>query len=79
MQKTTSVALGEHFTGFINSQIETGRYKSTSEVMRAALRLLEDDETRKIQLRQAIQDGIDSGRADPFDMHALLDDELKSL
>lgn len=79
MQKTTSVSLGEYFTGFVASQIETGRYKSTSEVMRAALRLLEDDETRKVQLRQAIQDGFESGRADPFDMHLLLDDELKSL
>ena len=78
-QKTTSVSLGDHFIGFIGAQIEEGRYKSASEVMRAALRLLEDQEAREKALRQAIQEGIDSGPTEPFDLRAFIDEELKSL
>lgn len=64
MAKNTSITLGEHFDGFIASQIETGRYSSTSEVVRAALRLLENQETKLDTLRQLLVEGEQSGDAE---------------
>ena len=57
MAKNTSIALGEHFEGFINEQIRTGRYSSVSEVIRASLRLLEEHERRVAVVRRALIDG----------------------
>jgi putative addiction module antidote protein, CC2985 family len=65
--KTTSVALGSYFDEFIASIIQTGRYNNASEVVRAGLRLLEEQEQQVAQLRSAIRDGIESGRNDNFD------------
>ncbi len=65
--KNTSISLGNYFDQFVNSQIKEGRYKNVSEVIRAGLRLLEDEETRAIALKNAIQEGIDSGMAHDFD------------
>jgi antitoxin ParD1/3/4 len=45
----------------------TGRYKNASEVIRAGLRLLEEEENKAIALKNAIQEGIDSGIATDFD------------
>lgn len=60
----TSVALGNHFEEFIKEQLESGRFNNVSEVVRAGLRLLEDEEKlRQIQyteLKAAIHEGIDS-------------------
>lgn len=47
MGKNTSISLGSHFEDFINEEINSGRYSSVSEVIRAALRLLEREEKRK--------------------------------
>jgi antitoxin ParD1/3/4 len=65
--KNTSISLGNYFDQFVSSQVSTGRYKNVSEVIRAGLRLLEDEESKVIALRNAIQEGIDSGIAHDFD------------
>ena len=60
----TSVALGDHFEEFIREQLESGRFNNVSEVVRAGLRLLEDEqkllELRHRKLKAAIREGIDS-------------------
>ena len=66
MAKNTSINLGEHFQGFIAEQISSGRYGSASEVVRASLRLLEEQ-----ALRQALIEGEQSGDAGPLDMEKI--------
>jgi antitoxin ParD1/3/4 len=65
--KNTSVSLGAYFDQFVTSQISIGRYKNVSEVIRAGLRLLEDEENKATALRNAIQKGLESPRVDDFD------------
>lgn len=65
--KNTSVSLGNYFDQFVSSQISVGRYKNVSEVIRAGLRLLEDEESKAIALRKAIQKGLDSPIVEDFD------------
>lgn len=67
MGKNTSIALGEHFEEFVKIRIGEGRYKNASEVIRAGLRLLEAEEQKFYALKNAIQEGIDSGLAVNFD------------
>lgn len=67
MGKNTSVALGDYFEGFVESRIMQGRYKNASEVIRAGLRLLEEEENRAVALKMAVQEGFDSGIAVHFD------------
>ena len=65
--KNTSVSLGDYFDQFVSSQVSAGRYKNVSEVIRAGLRLLEDEESKVIALRAAIQKGLDSPLVENFD------------
>ena len=64
--KNTSVSLGNYFDQFVSSQVSVGRYKNVSEVIRAGLRLLEDEETKATALRNAIQKGLESPRVEDF-------------
>lgn len=64
--KTTSVALGAYFENFIQSRIAQGRYNNASEVIRAGLRLLEENESRLLELKAAINEGIESCVATDF-------------
>ena len=64
MAKNTSITLGDHFDTFICSQLESGRYGSASEIVRAGLRLLEDSESKLQALRQMLVQGEESGIAD---------------
>ncbi|MGB5482555.1 MAG: type II toxin-antitoxin system ParD family antitoxin [Eudoraea sp.] len=67
MSKNTSISLGNYFDQFIHNRISEGRFKNVSEVVRAGLRLLEEEENKVKALRSAIQEGIDSGIAHDFD------------
>ncbi len=64
MSKNTSMTLGSHFDEFISTQLTLGRYGSASEVVRAGLRLLEDNATKLETLRQLLIEGENSGFAD---------------
>jgi antitoxin ParD1/3/4 len=63
MGKNTSVTLGDHYEKFISHAIEGGLYGSTSEAIRAGLRLLEEREMKLKILRNALIQGEQSGSA----------------
>jgi len=66
MTRNTSISIGNYFDEFIQSRISAGRYKNASEVVRAGLRLLEEEENRITALKTAIQEGMESGIAYDF-------------
>jgi len=72
MNKNTSFSLGEHFADFVETQVARGRYGSASEVVRAGLRLLEDQEAQLASLRAALVEGETSGPSTPFDFDAFV-------
>ncbi|MCY4779103.1 type II toxin-antitoxin system ParD family antitoxin [Sphingobacterium sp. UT-1RO-CII-1] len=67
MGRNTSVSLGNYFEDFVQNRIAEGRYKNASEVIRAGLRLLEEEENKVQILKNAVQEGIDSGLSENFD------------
>ena len=69
MACNTSISLGDHYIDFVDHQVETGRYGSVSEVVRAGLRLLEEREIKLEALRSALIEGEESGPAESFDVN----------
>ena len=73
MGRNTSVSLGNYFENFVDSTVSEGRFKNASEVIRAGLRLLEEEESKIIALKKAINEGIESGIAENLDPEKHLD------
>lgn len=63
MRKITTVSMGEQLDGFVQRMIESGRYGNASEVMRSALRLLEQQEAYDEIVRKAVIAGLESGES----------------
>ena len=72
MAKNTSVLLGDYFENFINQQVKTGKFSSASEVVRAALRMFEHEETKKTELIKELKKGEESGFELDFDRESFL-------
>jgi len=66
MGKNTSISLGSYFEDFINSEVASGKYSSSSEVVRTALRLLESEERKLKELRNALVEGENSAMVEDF-------------
>ncbi len=77
MAKNTSVELGDEIAGFVSEQVDAGRYGSASEVIRAGLRLLQDQETKMAALRSALIEGEKSGNAVSFEIDRFINDQKK--
>jgi antitoxin ParD1/3/4 len=67
MGKHTSGPLSDYFEKFIASEIASGRFGNTSEVVRAGLRLLELEEKKFEALRAAIDEGLNSPESEDVD------------
>lgn len=74
MGRNTSISLGDHFEHFIEKSVGNGRFNNASEVVRAGLRLLEEEENKLYALKNAIEEGINSGHAEDFEPESYLSD-----
>lgn len=74
MAKNTSILLGDYFDKFIKRQVQAGKFSSASEVIRAALRMFEHEETKKTELIKELKKGERSGFVEDFDRRGFLKD-----
>ena len=72
MAKNTSILLGDYFDNFINQQVQTGKFSSASEVVRAALRMFEYEESKKAELIKELKKGEKSGFVKGFNRDTFL-------
>lgn len=72
MAKNTSILLGDYFDSFINKQVQSGKYSSASEVVRAALRMFEHEETKKAELVKELRKGEKSGFVKNFNKNTFM-------
>ncbi|GAB0156516.1 hypothetical protein CHRYSEOSP005_17810 [Chryseobacterium sp. Alg-005] len=61
------ISLGDYYENFVDSKVPELRFKNASEVIRAGLRLLEEEENKIWFLKNAIQEGVNSGIAKDFE------------
>ena len=71
-----NVSLTPELEVFVRQRVHSGRYSSSSEVVREGLRLLEErerlNELKLRELRKRIEEGLGSGPAEPWDKDAFL-------
>jgi antitoxin ParD1/3/4 len=66
MNRNTSISLVNYFDNSIQSRISSGRFKNASELVRAGLRLLEEEENKLKELRNALIEGENSQMVEKF-------------
>ena len=74
MAKNTSILLGDYFDDFINQQLRSGRFSSASAVVRTALRMFEQEESKKAELIKELKKGEKSGFVKDFNRDTFLKD-----
>ncbi len=74
MAKNTSILLGNYFNDFIDRQLKTGKFSSASEVVRTALRMFEQEESKKAELIKELKKGEKSGFVKNFNRDTFLND-----
>ena len=72
MPRNTSVTLGDHFDAFVTEKVGQGRFQSVSEVVRAGLRRLEEDETKLQALREKLQASEESPIVEDFAVQSFI-------
>jgi len=72
MARTVTVTLGPHYEEFIQAGIASGKYNNVSEMIRAALRHLEEDEAKLAAFCDAIDEGDASPDVVDFDEEAFI-------
>jgi antitoxin ParD1/3/4 len=77
MNKNVSLSLDEHYSAFVDEKVAEGRYESADDVIRAGLRLLEEEDAKVAALRAAIIEGEESGEPTEFDFDAFLAEKRK--
>jgi len=72
----SSYSIGDHYEAFAKKLVASGRYASVSEVLRDGLRLMEEREALREwklnELKKAIQEGLDSGEPEPWDIEEII-------
>ncbi|QUG73872.1 type II toxin-antitoxin system ParD family antitoxin [Erwinia sp. E602] len=74
MPRTMTVDLGEELRGYVESLVESGDYRTQSEVIRESLRLLKEQQahSKLQQLRTLIDEGLASGAPQEWDRDAFI-------
>ncbi|MFN3503429.1 type II toxin-antitoxin system ParD family antitoxin [Allorhizobium sp. NPDC080224] len=67
MNKPVQVTIAEPYDSFVESQLESGAFKSAEDVVEAGLKLLKEEQARIEWLRNALIEGENSGPARPVD------------
>ena len=76
----SSYSLGRHFETFVQDQLATGRYNNASEVLRDALRLMEERDAKLQALRATLNASIQAGGAhSDQDLTQVLDEDEAAL
>ena len=73
MARNTSILLGDYFENFIKEKIESGKYSSVSEVVRTALRIFEQEESKTKSLINELKLGENSPKVRNFDRNKNLE------
>lgn len=76
---TTSLSLGEHWEVFIRNEVASGRYGSASEVVRDALRHMEEHNSKLAALRAHLSEGKAQAPGGEFVKNYTLDGLLAEL